>query len=396
MRIGDVLLEHGWIDGASLVRAAAEQRLAGKRICSLLIARDLLDPDHASRALGEQHGVFAALQRHLAGRDQTLVTLLPATLARATCALPIGRMRNGDLIVCVRDPSVATQQALASALKGTFVLAVAPASQLESLVELEYEPAVTGEFDVDISTTGPIVSVGVNLATRPDPIVPDDALGDLGSLSLVELDDTRVSKDPSQSGMLTLPALPKVGSAPLVAPKAPLPPPPTTALAAASQIPTAPALSLPATIAAIGAATSRDEITDLAMRYAASRWTASLLVTIKEGVALGHRGHGHQLSADAVLAVALPLALPSLIQVAFETGKPATTAPDGAIQARLLRLLGNPRWPVAVPVMVGSRIGLVLVVGDAFVTDRVSSPDVERLAAALGDGYARLVREAKK
>lgn len=395
MRIGDLLLEHGWIDGASLVRAAAEQRLAGKRLCSLLIARDLLDPDHASRALGEQHGVFAALQRHLAGRDQTLVTLLPATLARATCALPIGRMRNGDLIVCVRDPSAATQQALASVLKGTFVLAVAPASQLENLVELEYEPAVTGEFDVDISTTGPIVSVEVDLSTRPVPVITD-ALGDLGSLSLVELDDTRVSKDPSQSGMLTLPPLPKVGSAPLVAPKAPLPPPPTTALAAASQLPAAPALSLPATIAAIGAATSRDEMTDLAMRYAASRWTASLLVTIKEGAALGHRGHGPQLSAEAVLAVALPLTVPSLIQVAFETGQLATDAPDGAIQTRLLRLLGNPRWPVAAPVKVGSRIGLVLVVGDAFVTERATSPDALRLAAALGDGYARLVREAKK
>lgn len=394
MRIGDVLLEHGWIDGASLVRAAAEQRLAGKRICSLLIARDLLDPDQASRALGEQRGVFAALQRHLAGRDPTLVSLIPATLARATCALPIGRMRNGDLIVCVRDPSMATQQALASVLKGRFVLAVAPASQLEGLVELEYEPAVTGEFDVDISTTGPIVSVDVDLTTRPVPAVTDDGLGDFGSLSLVELDDTRVSKDPSQSGMVTL--FPKVSSAALVMPTAPLPPPPSSALAAASQLPAPSALSLPATLAAIGASTSRDEMTDVAMRYAASRWTASLLVTIKEGAAFGHRGHGNQLSADAVLAVALPLAVPSLIQVAFETGQLATEAPTSAIQARLSRLLGNPRWPVAAPIKVGSRIGLVVVVGDAFVTDRATSPDVERLAAALGDGYARLVREARK
>ena len=104
MRVGEILLHHGWVDPTSLQRALAEQRHTGKRLCSLLIARGMLDPDHASRALGEQHGVAAALQRHLEQRDRTVVALLPGAFARASFVLPIGRSRTGDLIVCARDP----------------------------------------------------------------------------------------------------------------------------------------------------------------------------------------------------------------------------------------------------------------------------------------------------
>ena len=47
----------GWVEPTSLDRAIAEQRHTGKRLCSLLVARGLLDPDDAARALGAQHGV---------------------------------------------------------------------------------------------------------------------------------------------------------------------------------------------------------------------------------------------------------------------------------------------------------------------------------------------------
>src|SRR5687768_6071419 len=72
MRVGEILIVNGWVDGPSLQRAIAEQRHTGKRLCSLLIGRGLLDSDHASRALGEQHGVAAVLQRHLEHRDRAL------------------------------------------------------------------------------------------------------------------------------------------------------------------------------------------------------------------------------------------------------------------------------------------------------------------------------------
>ena len=45
MYIGRLLLERGWVDPDALARGLAEQRLAGTRICSLLIGRGQLDPD---------------------------------------------------------------------------------------------------------------------------------------------------------------------------------------------------------------------------------------------------------------------------------------------------------------------------------------------------------------
>ena len=105
MRIGDVLLAREWVDPAALARAIAEQAHTGRRLCSLLIARGLLDHDEAARALAEQRGIPGVLRRHLDGREPGLAYLIPPELGRTHVALPIGRARNAELIVAVRDPS---------------------------------------------------------------------------------------------------------------------------------------------------------------------------------------------------------------------------------------------------------------------------------------------------
>lgn len=189
-RIGEILIEHGWVELAALQRALATQRETGQRLCSLLIARGELDPDHASRALGEQHTVAAVLQKHLAHREEVLAARLPASLARASIALPIGRMGTGELIVCVRDPSPALHAQLARATNERILLAVAPAQQLEALVAETYGPGEL-EFDVDLDT-GPIPSVDVELESGPVAVPPParrsaDSLDDLTELELVDV-----------------------------------------------------------------------------------------------------------------------------------------------------------------------------------------------------------------
>jgi hypothetical protein len=367
MRVGAILLDHGWVDAPSLERALAEQRHTGKRICSLLIARGILDPDHASRALGEQHAIAAALQRHLAHRDPEVARLVPATLARAHGALPIGHNREGQLIVCVRDPRPGLDAVLARATGRAVVLAAAPAAQLEPLIELAFghepsEPSPEEEFDVDMSTG--------NVA------VPDELAG-LASLTLVGLDDARVAKDPSQSGQL-----PIGGAKPLTIP--PL----------SSATPVASRRTLDDTLGALARAATRDEASDLMMRFAHGRWVAALLLAIKEGAALGHRGHGTQLSAEAVQAVALPLSAPSIVKLAHDHRRLAAEVPQGAIQDRLLRLLGQPRAPLAMPVLIAGRVGCVLAVGDALGGGEPAQ-DLERLASALGEAYSRILRDTR-
>jgi hypothetical protein len=476
MQVGQILVEQRWVSPEALTRALAEQRHTGKRICSLLIARGLLDPDNAARALANQHNVPGVLQKHLEHRDAALARLLPAAIARAYFALPIGRTRNQELIVCVRDPRPELKTILGQAVGGAVVIAVAPAAQLEQLIKLAYEGVASPirapevSFEVDLSTrviptmidemNGAVFApappppaaapdapngdeVEVDLRTRHIPVIAD--IGDLGSMTLVELDDVRVTKDPTQSGqqgtvlprttttpypppsrgtMAPQPPLGRATISPQAPPRAgtgPNPPPPRTttspypqasalasgsgsALAAASTSAQAAARTgathvramvmptLDTTIAALDRTSALDDATELAMRYLAGRFHQAVLFTINEGAALGFRGYGNQLTDEVIHAITVPLSAPSIVQAAHDSRRLATTPPAGAIQDRLARTLGSPQAFAAVPIEVDARVAYVIAVGDAAGDTANAGYDLERLGRVLGAAYQRLPR----
>lgn len=482
MQVGQLLVEQRWVAPEDLARALAEQRHTGKRICSLLIARGLLDADNAARALANQHNVPGVLQKHLEHRDQALARLLPAAIARACFALPIGRTRNQELIVCVRDPRAELRGILAQAVGGPVVIAVAPAHQLEQLIKLTYEgvssqPRGEVSFDVDLSTR-PIATVRdeaviaehaqqaeapapapmqapasdeveVDLRTRHIPVIAEigemGEMTDLGSMTLVELDDVRVTKDPTQSGQQAA-ILPRTTTTPYpplsrgtiapqaalgratMAPQSPLgrstiapqaPPragsssanPPAARTTTSPYPPAAPSAAatgrtgathalamvmptLDATIAALDRTSALDDATELAMRYLAGRFHHAVLFTINEGAALGFRGYGNQLTDEVIHAITVPLSAPSIVQTAHDTRRLATTAPAdaGAIQDRLTRTLGSPQAFAAVPIEVDAHVAYVIAVGDAAGDQATAGYDLERLGRVLGAAYQRLPR----
>lgn len=599
-RIGEILVESGFVTAAALERALAKQREIPRRLCSLLIARDVIDVDIASRALAEQYGVPAALQKHLDNRDKDLAALFPAELARSWCMLPLGRTGKGALIVCARDPSPAALAAVTALVKGTVVLAVAPASLLETLVAEAYGTA-EDDFEVDL-TTGPIHSLDL------DPIPADrrraPSEGGFGSLQLVELDDQAVSRDLNQSGSIqigpsrqiplppssagitvppfeqeqtlpravtppariveglpagpralasqpraaveppppvpppaappeppaepppvvartvtppiivippkrpsrpsdklrpviadvspsstptiTLPSAPApapapapteapkakfvrvdtdVGAAPAAprrpAPTAPppgvitrrpptmpppaaalgarpiqpappprpvppvrasptTPPPPpanphpferppsvppielappefdATAIAAGTEPPRKKAITVPPTtiasaLDAVGAAKTTDDLTAAAIRFGSGRWRAVLLFEVRDKIAAGEAGYGQMLGEDVVVALAFPLAVPSLVSQAVERGVLATEPPDSPVQDRLERLLGVPRFPAAMPISVQGKRRYVMAVGDPIAGDTdTAMQDLEKLAGAMGAAFTKL------
>lgn len=242
-RIGEILVENGWVPAPVLARALAKQREIPRRLCSLLIAAGVLEVDQASRALGEQLGVAAVLQKHLDHRDRSLAALIPAELARAWWVLPIGRLGNGDLIVCARDPRPSVLAALQAVLTETIILAVAPASQVETLVGDAYG-APEEDFDVDM-TTGPIASLDL------DPMPDDnDPMRGLGNLELVQLDDAGVTRDPNQSGLIQVGAqrnstLPSAAGIRVPPAEAPLPRPTLSPVNVAPSRPTLPPPNVP-------------------------------------------------------------------------------------------------------------------------------------------------------
>ncbi len=415
MRIGELLVEQRKVRASDLTQALAEKP-ADRRLCSFLIAKGLLDFDDASRALGEQKGVASALARHLAGRDPALARMIPAELGRGSCALPIGKSSKGAVIVCVRDPAPALLAALRQAIRADILMVITPASRLEHLVADAYGSASAEELDIDFDiaveatppprvprralSTPPMPFQRVDAPhayARPDtppplPPLPDIDVLDPESirLSLTDLDDIRVAKDPAQSGQI-----PIMGSA-LPPGSSKLPPPPPTGLAAATEPPRRtrdrepPRRTLDELQADLDRATTREAATDLVLAFVAARWTTGLVLAIRDRTAIGYRGHG----VTAPELVTVSLGSPSTLQRAVQTRFISIETPAGVGQSALSHALAGPSAPAAAPVIVGGQPVAVVVVGDpldgAHARD-LSTADLAGLAEALASTYTRLM-----
>lgn len=233
MRIGERLHRDGLIAAEDLATALADQPIAGRRLCSLLIVRGVLDPDAAAKSLAEQLGVAAALIKHLDNRDQSLTMLVPANIARQHYVLPIGRMRDGEIVICVRDPKPETQAIFERILHKPVLVTVAAAHTLEPLIEATYPPVITQDFGMRFARSGnvpepptPQSFAAGTIRTQPGDVEDEfdiDIDMDTSSaatmspetFALVDLDDAGVDKTYSRHDTKTPTTLPPgVGAAP--------------------------------------------------------------------------------------------------------------------------------------------------------------------------------------
>jgi hypothetical protein len=362
MRIGELLVRRHGIADRVVSRALETQRRKRTRLASLLIEMGALDFDDASRALGEQRGVPCALAKHLTARDSVLTRLVPSELARAEHVLPLGRTSAGVVIVCARDPSTALQAQLQQAIGKEVALVVIPASRLDVLIAEAYSDGVE-EFEVDLGSA-------VGVPAPPSPRQPAFTALDPGAiqLSLADIDDVRVAKDPSQSGSLT-------GTPQRTA--LPPPPPPFEPIREALE-----------------QAATRDAATDAVLPFLVGRFEAVLVLAIRGRKAIGYRGSGPSIGEPDPIAVDLDV--PSTVQRALDARKTSIQPGTSSAQDELARLLGT-AVPSAVPVLVGSNPVAVIVVGDpihGFGETERSLLDLHRVATALGAAYQRIAGTA--
>lgn len=400
MKIGELLIEQRKLRASDLSRALAEKP-ATTRLCSFLIERGLVEFDDGSRALGQQHNIANALVKHLDGRDPGLASVIPAELGRGSCVLPIGRSSKGSLIVCVRDPAPALHAAIVRAVRGDVLVVVTPASRLERLVAEAYGRGAADELDIEFDlapeTAPPLVARTfsprrITTPAIPVPVVPPppdmDALDPESiRLSLTDLDDVRVAKDPAQSGQIpklgrktaTLPPATKPVSRPITTP----PPPPSTAALPKK-------LSLDAMHEGLRQAKSREAATDLVLEYVATRWSAGLVLALRERAAIGYRGY----RVIAPESVTVSLGSPSTVQRAVQTRFVSVESPSGVGQSTLTYALGGSCVPAAAPILVGGQPVAVIAVGDPIDGPSArdgAAADLAALAEALGTAYARIL-----
>ena len=409
MRIGDILLAHDWVPWEALVLALEDQGKSGVRLCSLLVSRGVLDFDHASLALGEQHGMPAVMKRHLVGRDRNVAALLPAATGRRLFALPIGRQASGKLIVAVRDPWPALRAALAKAIGEDVVLALAPAKYLERIVEQTY---IDVPIDVEEEDTG--VEVDVETEELDDTaLMFDDADRDPGT----SFDDIRVEIEPPGDDGMQVEIEPPGDDGMQVEIEPPgddgmqveIDPPdePADDFAIDVEMPAPrtkprPVRIKPVEIKPVASEAARDSLDetiarfadidelqwllDIAMGYVEKRWRAALLLAIEERRATGVRGHGRTLKARAISTFVLVLTEPSIVQLARDERRLATEAPTnaGIGHASLVAALDDAKHAAAVPLVKAGAVAYVLAVGDPLAGDAESAAlDLEVLAEAM-------------
>jgi len=380
VRIGDLLVAKGLVRASDLARALEDQPRSGRRLCSLLVTHGVLDFDDAARALGEQRSCPCALAKHLANRDAALTALISAEMGRVSNVLPIGRTSNGTLIVAARDPAPALRATLEKLL-GAVTLVITPATRLEQLIATSYGAAPHDEFDIDLDSAvdlEPLWPEAPAAAMSPPPADVDMLDPDSMRMALSDLDDERVVKDPTQSGLLQVNAK---GSGATVKMN-------RTNTSGAFRLPDA-APSIEATKLALEHVGTRDAASDLAMSFVAGRWRSGAIVVIREGTAIGYRGHG---IAD-LAELRLPLRLASTVQRAIEAKRLANSSPPSPAQDQLVRVL-RASAIVAAPVVVGEEVLAVIATGESIhgAADAAAAAELGQLAQALGAAYDRIRR----
>jgi hypothetical protein len=442
--LGEILVEEGWATAADVEQALIDQPHISQRLASLLVNRGLLDPDHAARALGRQHAVPAALLRHLAARDPAIADALPPDVAHAYSALALAVARDRTVIVCVRDPDrPELRLALEHALGRPVTLVVACDAALLPLIREVYgDPP--DDFEIDMSFEAAAEAGGGPASSESGDF---DAFVS-GTFTLADLDDERVVRDPSQVGAgptlrgapaavpspagassaqgrapapeleqptwlpgaaASLPAAAAssaAGHAALApaAPPSPSPPssppssPPTGPAGEPAKAPSPPALAPGPLVATASAAMARarrkDELLDATFSALTPAWAAAVLFSVKDSAALGQRGFGGLLTPHAVDTLVIPLHSPSLLRRAWQSRVliESEGGPGGAVQDRLLRLLGSPA-AYAVSVEVAGRV--VGLLAAAAPRDPGAPSALVALAHHLGQHFGRIIRAAK-
>ena len=87
-KLGQLLVERGWITGEQLIRAIQSQRMVGGRIGTCLLEMDVLTEERLLDALSEQLAVPSAGVDMLRGIDDYTLELVPAKVAHRCRAVP--------------------------------------------------------------------------------------------------------------------------------------------------------------------------------------------------------------------------------------------------------------------------------------------------------------------
>ncbi|MEM7480243.1 MAG: hypothetical protein AAF481_03620 [Acidobacteriota bacterium] len=449
-RLGEVLVERGWVESSELGRALSAQRTLGGRLGTCLLEAAAIDEGRLLEALSTQLAVPSVDPDQLRTISEDTLRLVPEGVSRRLRAIPF--RRHGDRIeVAMLDPTdlagqdeiafatgrrvepfVATEARIAEALD-RYYRAECPERLSRLLDRLNRSRYLWNQGD-DVQHSGLALAdhelpdegamtaahwadgVDELFPTLPELAPPDlpgglatghgeglesnlaadlevlesrtDAASEasIGEVSLPSLDDPELSGD---EPVLLEPAVGEATRADLPEPEAVAPP-----------VPTEPVHELESTEAALRAAADRDLIGDLIVRYLVQHLDRVALLGAPRGAFKAWTAGGKGLRERRFESFSLPTSQPSLFKalgegIAYHAG-PLPPMPshralvecwDGAL----------PRACVIVPIPVRDRLAAVLY-GDLRngPLENLDAGVFQRLANAAGVGLERCIMLKKQ
>jgi hypothetical protein len=433
MRLGEKLVHDRLITVDQLEKALRSQVIYGGRLGTNLVELGFIELDALARALAEQKGVPAALEKHLQAIDPATLSLLPSRLAEKHQAIPIGlaRLTGRQLVVSFIEPDrLSAIDEIGFATGSRITPCVAPEIRMMHYLEKLYGiPRKNRFLRIDRGTGVPTVErrryldadfgggyssepvPGVTLAVEvPEPIQLPRPTATPRSTRDTQ-PELRVPTPP--------PGMERTASAP------PAPLPISVALQAAaeakakanaktktnarqepasqSQSIAGPALSLADALWRLAAATTRDEVGDTIVDHLRSAYACGLVLIAKEGVALGWKGFAPDCPIERIESLALPLTVPSMLRLAYE-GKAVfrgAPPPDGQpIQQRLWKTLHttHPAEVLVGPVVLKDRVVNVVYAHaqDGGPLPEPAAAEMAQICAAAATAFARLIKQKKQ
>lgn len=101
-RLGELLLEGGYINEKILKEALTKASITGKRIGEVLVSEGYITQDTIAKTLGEQYGI-PYIGENILDVDKKYTELLPSELAYKLNAIPINDTHN-EVTVAILDP----------------------------------------------------------------------------------------------------------------------------------------------------------------------------------------------------------------------------------------------------------------------------------------------------
>lgn len=145
-RLGEILLDHGWITRADLARALKSQQLVGGRLGTCLLEAEAISEELLGQALAEQLGVPAASIEDLRHVEPDVLALVPKRLAVRCRVVPL-HAAGSRLDLATSEPgNLLCQDEIAFATSRRLVVRVASEARIVEALGRYYDERPAGRF----------------------------------------------------------------------------------------------------------------------------------------------------------------------------------------------------------------------------------------------------------